>query len=64
MHVIPFPVKKNRFTGTAISIPAFGIDFTTHPNRSSALVKILESHNNENDIDNDDNTDKIENKIT
>ena len=56
---------KNRFTGTAIraeSIPVFDIDITTHPNSSSALVKILESHNSKNDNDNDDNTEKVENK--
>ena len=59
--------SKTSFTGTAIraeSILAFGIDITTHPNRSSALVKILESRNrkNDNDNDNDDSADKFENK--
>ena len=57
--------SKTSFTGTAIraeSVPAFGIDITTHPNRSSALVKVLESHNRRNDNDNDDSTDKIETK--
>ena len=28
----------------AESVPGFGIDVTTHPNRSFALVKILESN--------------------
>ena len=59
--------SKTSFTGTAIraeSVPAFGIDITTHPNRSSALVKVLESHNSKNDNDKVESTDKIENKRT
>ena len=55
--------SKTSFTETAMraeSVPAFGIDVTAHPNRSSALVKILESNDSNKNNDNDSNTDKTE----